>query len=135
VTKSNAQEWRSYYDENRSNPQAKPPKTRLMDLPDLLKAIRRPNSAGDSSNAIGITISDAELKWLCDFHRDIRNQFVHFEPQSWSIEVSGIPKIAQLVVRIITEIIQSGYAFRNQDSIRHKEMQRSLQSLESITWP
>lgn len=135
VTERNACEWLAYFEDSRTNPNAKPPKTHLMGLPDLLKAVRKPYSAGNRSNAAGIAISDSELGWLRRFHEDIRNQFVHFEPMGWSIEVSGIPEIATLVARIIGEVLQIGYAFRHQERARREEMQQSLQSLALIKWP
>lgn len=135
VIKCNAREWLAYFEDARSNPNAKPPKTRLMGLPDLLTAVRKPHSAGDRSNAVGVAISESELNRLRRFHSDIRNQFVHFEPMGWSIEVSGIPEIAKLIARIIREIFGIGWAFRHQDIAQRNEMQRSIQALAVIEWP
>jgi hypothetical protein len=135
VTERNAGEWMAYFEDSRTNPDAKPPKTYLMVLPDLLKAVRKPNSAGDGASAVGVSISDAELHWLCRFHEDIRNQFVHFEPRGWSIEVSGIPGIANLIARIIGQILLIGWAFRHQDFAQRDEMQRNLKALTFIEWP
>ena len=135
VTERNAGEWLTYFEDSRTDSNAKPPKTHLMGLPDLLKAVRKSYSAGDRSNAVGVAISESELNWLCRFHKEIRNQFAHFEPMGWSIEVSGIPKIAKLVARIIGDILRTGWAFRHQDSAQREAMQRSLHTLETIEWP
>lgn len=134
VTEKNALEWLEYIDASRANPKAKRPKTYLMALPDLLKAVRKPNSAGDRSNAVGIEISDAELRWLQRFHNDVRNQFVHFEPTGWSLEVSGIPELAKLVTRIIEEILQVGWAFRFQEHHQRGMMLRNLREIALIEW-
>ena len=135
VTQRNAREWLTYFKESRTNPDAKPPKTRLMSLPDLLSAVRKPRSAGDRSNDVGISISESELRWLRRFHEDIRNQFVHFEPTSWSIEVSGIPELAKLIAHIIGEILHVGWAFRHQDARQLFEIQESVCALTHIEWP
>jgi hypothetical protein len=134
VTKENAREWIAYVEESRTNPSAKTPKTHLMALPLLLKAIRKPKSAGDRSNADGVTVSDPELSWLCRFHRDIRNQFVHFEPRGWAIEVSGIPELAKLISRIILEMLNIGYAFRHQNADQAEELRQNLRALASREW-
>ncbi|MNE33186.1 hypothetical protein D3C80_1268400 [compost metagenome] len=134
VTRRNAEEWQTFFEESRSDSSATMPKTHLMSLPDLLKAVRTPYSAGDNRNDAGIPISDSELRWLCRFHDNIRNQFVHFEPMGWSIEVSGIPDIAKLVSRIIQEILQVGWAFRHQTISQRNEMQQNLQVLSSMHW-
>ena len=135
VTARNDREWLAVFEEVRTDPNAKPPKTDLMNLPNLLKAVRKPHSAGDRSNAAGVAITDSELSWLRHFHEDIRNQFVHFDPMGWSIEVSGIPDVAKLVGRIIGEVLQIGYAFRHQNRAWLEEMQRDLEALTLIEWP
>jgi hypothetical protein len=135
VTERNAGEWLNYFEDTRTNPNAKSPKTHLMGLPDLLKAVRKPCSAGDGSNVVGVLITESELNWLSRFHKNIRNQFAHFEPMGWSIEVSGIPEIAKVIARIIRDILEMGWAFRHQDHAKREKMQRSLQDLEKIEWP
>ena len=135
VTERNASEWLTYFENSRGDPNVTRPKTHLMGLPDLLKAVRKPGSAGDGSNVAGITISEPELNWLLRFHRGIRNQFAHFEPMGWSVEVSGTPEIARLIARIIGDIHRAGWAFRHQDQAERKEMQQSLHTLETIEWP
>jgi len=134
VNKRNAREWLEYYEKSLTDPNARPPKTELMAFPELLRAIREPHAAGDGSNPIEITISDSELNWLCRFHKTIRNQFVHFEPMGWSIEVSGVPGIAKLMARIIGEIIEHGWAFRHLDLNQLEELKRNLLTLRSEEW-
>lgn len=135
VTKRNASEWLTYLEESRTNPDARPPKTHLMNLPDLLEAVRRPRSAGDHSNDAGVTVSETELLWLRRFHDDIRNQFVHFEPNGWSIDVSGIPELARLIGRIISEILEMGWACRHQKCVKRQEMRQNLKALALIRLP
>lgn len=57
---------------------------------------------------------------------------MHFEPMGWSIEVSGIPEIAKLIARIISEILEIGWAFRHQDLAQREEMHRDLKTLTLI---
>jgi len=79
----------------------------------------------------GLWISTDEA---ADVAGSIRNQFVHFEPRGWSIEVSGIPEIAKLISRIILEMVSMGYAFRHQDSDQLEELKGNLQTLASREW-
>ena len=129
VTKQNAEEWLTYFELTRNDSSRQPPTTYLMDLPDLLKAIRKINSAGDGSLGSDIALSDAELNWLQGFHRNIRNEFVHFSPKGWSIEVSGLPDLGRLISRVIGDIYLAGWAFRHMDSDGQHEMTRSLKAL------
>lgn len=125
----NAASFLAFFEERRTNPDAKPPEARIMALPDLLKAARKPYSAGDGSNELGILVSDAELEWLRHFHTTLRNQFTHFEPMGWSIEVTGIPEIASLVARIVSDIADAGWAFRHKDAEWKQALKTELQNL------
>ncbi len=135
VTKKNATEWLEYFEKSRKDSQLKPPKTYLLAFPALLKAVSRPNSAGDGSNSIGIALSNGELMDLLRFHEEFRNQFVHFEPRGWSIEVTGIPKIAKLIARMITEMVDIGYAFRHQEHSQRVDFRLNLELLANYEWP
>lgn len=135
VTKKNAAEWLEYFEASRTNPTLKPPKTHLMSLPDLLKAVRRPNPNPCFNLGNAIQISDSEMNWLSRFHETFRNQFVHFEPAGWAIEVSGIPEIAKLIARIIKDICEAGWAFRHKKDAWVNELQESLHALTQIGRP
>lgn len=135
VTEKNARKWSAYYEESRTNPNGEPPKTYLMRLPDLLEAVRKPNAAGGGGELPGIEIIESEMRWLRRFHDEFRNHFVHFAPLGWSIEVSGIPDLAKLVARIISEILTYGWAFRHLEPAEREDMAQSLSELQNMTWP
>jgi hypothetical protein len=134
VTDRNAKEWRTFHEASRMDPSAPRPKTYLMGLPDLLKAIRKPHSAGDRSNGLGVTVNDSELANLRHFNDDLRNQFVHFKPMGWSIELSGVPELVRLTARIINEILQFGWAFRHQDDEWHIRIRTDLDRMSALEW-
>jgi hypothetical protein len=135
VTEQNAAEWLTYFDSRHTEPHIRRPKTHLMSLPGLLKAVRKSRSAGGPSSDIVVAISDSELNWLRRFHDDIRNQYVHFEPATWSIEVSGVPEIARLVARIVEQILECGWAFRHLENRQRDDLKRSLSTLRTLNWP
>jgi hypothetical protein len=129
VTERNAGEWLKYFEALRADPKARAPQTYIMALPDLLKAVRMPRSAGDRSNELGVQITDRELRWLKRFHQGVRNQFVHFEPMGWSLEVSGVPDLTRLITRIIDDMIKFGWAFRHKNDDWRKTLHRDLSLL------
>ena len=133
VTKQNAKEWLAYFEASRADPKVRPPKTYILSLPDLLKEVRKPHSAGDSSNSVGIAVSDSELAWLRRFHADIRNQFSHFEPRGWSIEVSGIPELGKVIARIIRDILDAGWAFRHKEDDWKARLRADLDALSKLS--
>lgn len=132
VTHRNAGNWLKYFEASRADPEAKPPRTYLLSFPDLLTAVRKPQSAGDRSNQSGVTLTDPEVIWLRRFHEEVRNQFVHFEPRGWSLEVSGIPDLARLTARVINDILDAGWAFRHQDIRWRNALRADLDSLASL---
>lgn len=44
---------------------------------------------------------------------EIRNEFVHFKPQSWLIEVSGLPQLLRQVMSIVAVANVDGWSFRH----------------------
>jgi hypothetical protein len=108
------------------------PKLKIAGLFELLKRVREPESAGDRSNEKGIEIRDPELVWLERISTEIRNQFVHFSPMVWSIELSGVPDLAGLVVRIIRDIRSVGWAFRKKDDDWFVRLDQTLGELDRL---
>jgi hypothetical protein len=134
VTQSNAKEWITYFNESRGDQNVKCPDTKLMPLPDLIKAVRKYGSAGGSSTNNLVEISDTELVWLKRIHFEIRNQFVHFAPQAWTIEISGVPQIGRIIARIIKDIHDCGWAFRHLDQRKKDAMVIDLEHLIEAIW-
>jgi hypothetical protein len=130
VTKQNTLEWIKWSDDRRNNPALSPPTTKIANLPELLKRIRKPNSVGDGSNAEGISLSNSEYEWWNRIHSEIRNQFTHFGPMGWSIDLSGVPDLVQLTVRLIRNISAVGWAFRHTDADWKSELLANLASLD-----
>ncbi len=134
VEKQNAKEWLHYFEESRNNPDLQPPATRLMSLPDLLKAVRKPNSSGGPSKRVSIQINDEELRWLSRLHKVVRNQFTHFEPSGFTIDVSGMPQVGKVTARIIKDIVNAGWAFRHFLPDETETMRQDLETLREASW-
>lgn len=135
LTRRNTAEWLDFFESRRTDYSAKAPRTQLMSLPDLLKAIRKANSAGDHSDGSDVTVSAAEVVWLRRLHDNVRNQLVHFEPMRWSIEISGIPEFARVTSRILSEMLRIGWAFRHLSRNDREELETALQRLSAHSWP
>ncbi|OYX03628.1 MAG: hypothetical protein B7Z12_09665 [Caulobacter vibrioides] len=132
VTDRNAKEWMEYFERSRTEDGLLPPRTYLMALPDLLKSARKPDSAGSGAASSPIRINDNELGGLEGFHNEVRNQFVHFEPMGWSIEVSGMAHLAALIGRLLSEIIDAGWAFRNETAAWRNELRNGAIALTKL---
>lgn len=133
VTDRNAAEWLEWYERSRSDPEARPPKAHLMDLPALLKEIRKPGAQGGGEHFAEIALADKELDWLRRFHTELRNQFVHFSPQGWSIEISGLPGLAAVAARIIAAVLDAGWGFRHKDLAWRTMLRSDLSEMSDIS--
>ncbi|MEP3051325.1 MAG: hypothetical protein ABJP48_09500 [Erythrobacter sp.] len=131
VTEGSKRNTIDYHEKSRTDKTAQAPKAYLMPLPDLLKAVRKPNSAGNPGNNEGICISEEDMEWLNWLHAS-RNEFVHFKSKSWSCYVSDIPELAKLISRIIQDILDVRWAFRHQDPEQIQELEESLKQLAQI---
>ncbi len=132
VTKKNAVEWLTYFEASRTTPGVEPPGTYLLTLPELLKAVRRERSSGNGHENVRVLINDQELGWLKRFHSEIRNQFIHFKPQGWSIDVSGVPGLGRLTGRIIGNILENDWAFRHKSHIWKETFRSDLASRSAL---
>ncbi|MDQ0326320.1 hypothetical protein J2R99_002189 [Rhodopseudomonas julia] len=134
LTKKSTKAWRDYLNTQGAQGARELPETRLLEFYDLLKAIRKPNSVGSGAQSPGIAISDVELKWLKRVHKEIRNQFIHFEPTGWSIELSGVPELARLIARIVNEVLDADWAFRHLEDAERGALQADISRLAANNW-
>ncbi|MBB4097453.1 hypothetical protein [Sphingomonas kyeonggiensis] len=134
LAKKSADEWWRYLNGGNREPDAKQPAIQIMALPDLLKAIRKPNSIGSGAQEPGIVLSDVELAWLRRLHDQIRNQFIHFAPMGWSIEISGVPEFGSLVGRIIVAMLDGGWAFRRLERDEAISLRHDAEHLRTPEW-
>lgn len=75
------------------------PEERLASFNDLLnRCITRP---------IGkpLALSASELEDVERLHAILRNNFAHFQPKSWSIERAGLPRILNVALSVVEEIM------------------------------
>lgn len=132
VTKKNAREWIAYFEEIRTNPSAERPKTELMNLPQLLKAIQNENSSKREAGEKEINISQSEYRWLKRIHDSLRNPLTHFAPAGMYVELSGMPNLAHLIARIIQDILDNGWAFRHLTDEQRDALKNDLEKLSKM---
>jgi hypothetical protein len=52
------------------------------------------------------TITVPQLKDLKKLHSEFRNNFTHFAPMQWSIEVAGLPRIVKAALDLVEDAMQ-----------------------------
>jgi hypothetical protein len=123
LTDSSTKLWLNYLPDTHG---AEPPKTKIAEFPDLLKKIRSSGSGESADNSDSINISDIELVDLVHLHRAVRNQFVHFEPMGWVLDLMGMQTIIPLVLRVITDILDAKWAFRHINTEQEQSFRETL---------
>jgi hypothetical protein len=107
-TKDLQKEWIAWYD-SREGP---PPEQWLERFDTLLKwACNAKRMAIAGSGAL--KLSAGQKRDLRRLHREFRNQFIHFAPQGWSIELAGLPGIILTAIDTTVELMLGQPHIRN----------------------
>lgn len=109
-------EWIAAYEKGES-----PPPERLDNYLNLYKKVRdqRLGTIGGSARFVPQGGENADIKHL----NKLRNEFVHFTPKSWSLEVDGLPRICLATAKLVAFL-----AFETKNIFWHRaEARQSLQ--------
>ena len=77
--------------------------SRLINIGEALKRAKKTDWIR-SRDWVPLETSTDEDKAIKRITKEFRNGFVHFRPQSWAIEVSGMPKLFQHTLRVIKHL-------------------------------
>lgn len=83
-----------------------PPREKLDDFMELYKKIKTPSRMekyGQSKHFTSTTEQDRAMKML----HHLRNEFLHFTPKGWSLEVSGGPHLCLECLKIIDFLVHN----------------------------
>lgn len=75
-----------------------PPVPYLLECPELLRKYRKKYPC--------TVMTPQQLKDMKRFHREFRNNFTHFAPQGWSIEIAGLPRIVGTALDLLEMAMQ-----------------------------
>ncbi|KEO60235.1 hypothetical protein DT23_14070 [Thioclava indica] len=75
-----------------------------------------------------LQVNDAQT-WHVMNLIELRNQFEHFGPTGWIIELSGIPEKIEACVNIIEQIEHDGWAFRHLETSDRARLVACLKKL------
>ena len=75
-----------------------------------------------------LTIPDPHRASFRRLHR-FRNDFAHFTPKGWSIEVSGMPQIFLHIIEVMDQIVGDPWLFRHCDDEERARLHELLDLL------
>ena len=96
-------------------------KDKLIRFSEALKRTQDDGFMRQYTNSGTLSLTSGQKKSLEKLRKDIRNNFEHFIPKGWSIEISGMPKIVSDVVDVIEFLaFSSGNPLWDQD-LNHEQ--------------
>jgi hypothetical protein len=68
---------------------------------------------------------------ICKLVREFRNEFAHFRPKGWSIEVSGMPTLLRYVLRVIEHFALAADAITYYDETSPERAEKAIARVRS----
>jgi hypothetical protein len=95
-------QWLEYFENSRTNPNAQPPTSNRV--PFLEKLLTMAEAGSRSVQPLHLTQEQrADIEKLNDF----RNDLEHVKPESWSLDTTGLPRIAKNVAAAFEPLFES----------------------------
>ena len=111
----------------------KPGESHLINIREALKRAKSREHLWPSALPLVTTPDeDAAIHRLVD---EFRNGFEHFRPMAWSIEVSGMPGLFQLALRVLCFIALESRSVRYESDVQEDRVRRALGRLDQILAP
>ena len=112
------------------HPSGNPPQDRVADAKELFERLASPSSRLESAGGpIGVT--SKQRKSFRRLH-DLRNDFTHFSPKGWSIEVEFIRDAMRDVLDVIAWIEQDDWPFRHMEGEDRKRLREKMSELRIL---
>ncbi|PCJ41030.1 MAG: hypothetical protein COA81_07770 [Alphaproteobacteria bacterium] len=123
-TKS-AEKWLTWYNDPKNN-KSNPPNCYIDYFKELHEKIRM----GFPNAGQAITYSNIQNDAV-NLLIDLRNQFTHFSPCGWSIELLGLPNMTLRCMEIIELIEKDDWPFRHMSQNNKAELKDTVQNIKN----
>lgn len=90
----------------------KRPTTYMAAPRELFKRLSDENKRIEGGVGAVINVTDGQ-KWAFNRLSELRDEFTHFKPKGWHIEISGFPSIVAEIGALILSIAKDDYPFRH----------------------
>ena len=120
--------WLNYFEESRTDNKARPPKNqKLTTLRELLSRAKDPENMDRMGPPLLLdTKQESDILRIHDF----RNDLVHVKPVSWSLEVTGLPRMIGAAVKAIQKLFDLPPFRLHLEDEDIERMEISLKSIE-----
>lgn len=105
-----------------------PPKQRLADAKELFRRLYREDKRREGGAGMLLVIESSQRASFQALH-DLRNDFSHFTPSGWSIELSGLSAIFLDLIDVLETICKDPWPFRH---ISKEDMRKLIDTLRDL---
>ena len=106
-----------------------PPREYLAKPSELFERLRMPNKRRESGVGEILQISGAQRRAFKKLD-ELRNQFTHFSPMGWSIEIAGLPTMCSEILSVIRLIELDYWPFRHLEPQSRAELKKLILKLQ-----
>ena len=100
---------------------------RLINLNEALKMCQDPIWMGTMYNGVALNLTESQKDSIRILKESLRNNFEHYIPRGWSIEIHGLPHITMDILDIIR--------FLSVETLRYQNLnQRQRRKIKSIVY-
>ena len=82
----------------------------------------------------GKKLSDREARDIRRLH-SFRNEFVHFTPKGWSLEIAGLPRIVCLALTLTSELMQAENVNRQMSGNKKRRLSNAIAAIRREVGP
>lgn len=79
-----------------------------------------------------LALTEEQLKDVIWLHAEFRNNFSHFTPMGWSIEVAGLPRIISIAIDLIEYLMGSTQVLFKLTGNRKRRLSKSVKEARTI---
>ena len=107
-------------------------KDKLISFPEALKRTQDPRWMRQFTHSQTLALTTERKQNIEKLRTEIRNNFEHFTPKGWSIEVSGMPKIVSDATDVIEFLaLSSGNPAWDTDSKQEQRIRDAIKKIRS----
>ncbi|KRR11530.1 hypothetical protein [Bradyrhizobium valentinum] len=81
------------------------------------------------------SVTAQQLKSIGQLHWELRNNFAHFIPASWKIEVDGLPEIIQSALDLIEDAMKRDQVMMHLSGNRKRRLERNISLTRNALLP
>ena len=111
-----------------------PPRQYLANPSELFKRLMKPNTRIESGVGQILQIGSSQRRAF-QILDTLRNQFTHFSPMGWCIEIAGLPTICLEMLSVISMIESDAWPFRHLEPESRAELKGLILELEGVLRP